>query len=222
MIATRGFALIALWCASAAAAPPTVEAVPGTPVTAASPGSATPVLGRFFFTPAQREAIDHSRHSTTTVVEESKQKPLLPPAPAYVTLNGVVRRSDGVTTIWLNERELDGRRTAEGLEVSAPKRRPGSGNITLRVPQAGRTVDLRVGQQLEVNTGTIRERYQVTPPPESTGTANPAEGSMVSNGSASKPSARKPARERELLHELLREIDGPSAERPEAPAAAKG
>jgi hypothetical protein len=170
-----------------------------------------------FFTPAERAALDELRRRPVAVT--APQSTALPPAPERVTLDGVVRRSDGTTTVWLNNRLLEGKRTAEGLEVLEPKRTRGAGRITVRVPQAGRSVDLRVGQQLEVTTGEIKERYQLTP---TAAVAAPEAAAPIPETSATKPTLRRPAKERELLRELLHEIEGPAADRPDPPAAGKG
>jgi hypothetical protein len=169
-----------------------------------------------FFTPAERAALDELRRRPVSVAAP-ESKPL-PPAPEYVTLDGVVRRSDGTTTVWLNNRLLEGKRTAEGLEVTEPKRTRGTGRITVRVPQVGRSVDMRVGQQLEVTSGEIKERYQLTP---TAAEPAPEAAAPVPGTSATKPTLRRPAKERELLHELLREIEGFAADRPDPPAAGK-
>lgn len=221
MIASRVFFVFSVFCNSALGAEspgPTAAPAPASAPVAQSTAPA-PTLGRLFFTPAQRAALDEARRRPPAAARLEARP--LPPAPGYVTLNGVVRRSDGTTTIWLNNRTLDGRRTAEGLEVSQSKRAPGPGNVTVRVPQAGRTVDMRVGQQLEVTSGKVQESYQIAPRAEAPAAGTPAAGTETPS-STSKPAPRRPAREREMLRELLREIDGPPADRTESPPANKG
>lgn len=205
-------------CGSAFSAQPPVPSAAPVQSTAVQTqqSTATLPLGRMFFTPAERAALDESRRRPVAVAAP-ESKPL-PPAPEYVTLDGVVRRSDGTTTVWLNNRLLEGKRTAEGLEVTAPKHTP-AGRVTVRVPQAGRSVDLRVGQQLEVTSGKIKERYQLTP---TAAVAAPEAAAPMPETSATKPTLRRPAKERELLRELLREIEGHADDRPDPPAAGKG
>jgi hypothetical protein len=178
------------------------------------------VLGRLFFSPGERAGLDEARRRPAAPVAAAPAKaPALPPAPDYVTLNGVVRRSDGSTAIWLNNRMVDGKRTSDGLEVTTSKR-PGAANV--RVPQAGRSVDLRVGQQLDVTSGKVRERYRVVAPVDSAAAgedvASPEAASARPRGA---PPTRRPAREREL-RELLRDLDSAPVERQPPPAEAKG
>jgi hypothetical protein len=173
-----------------------------------------------FFSPAERTQIDESRRRPS-VVAAAEPKPL-PPAPEYVTLNGVVRRSDGTTSIWINNRMLVGRRTSEGLEVNDSKRAPGAANVTVRVPQAGRSVDMRVGQQLEVTSGKVQERYQLAPATEPAAPSAAAPSSADTARSPMKPAPRRASKDRDMLRELLRDMEGPSAERAAPPAAPKG
>jgi hypothetical protein len=193
----------------APAQPPAVQAPQAVPMATA--------LGRLFFSPQERATIDEMRRRPVAVAAPAG-KPL-PPAPEYVMLNGVVRRSDGSTSIWLNDRMLQGRRTADGLEVTESKRTPG--NVTVKVPQAGRSVDLRVGQQLDVTSGKVQERYQVaprTPPP----TASRESAGSESASLAPKPAPlRRSSREREL-RDLIRDIESAPPERQEPAADARG
>src|SRR5690606_26085592 len=87
------------------------------------------------------------------------EAPAAPPTPHYVTLNGVVRRSDGTTTVWLNNKPVTGPRSEEGLVVT-PSGRGGAGNVTVQVPQTGRRIDLKVGQQVEIRSGQVQEAYE--------------------------------------------------------------
>lgn len=54
---------------------------------------AAPSLGRLFLSPEQRTELD-------------RQLSPLPPEPAIITFDGIVRRSSGGTTIWLNRQPL--------------------------------------------------------------------------------------------------------------------
>jgi hypothetical protein len=97
----------------------------------------------------------------------------------------------------------------------SPKRAPG--NVVVHVPQTGRSVELRVGQQLEVNSGKVQEGYRAPP-----AAAAPAPAAASEPDESALRSARRPGRERELLRDLLREIEGPAPERTEQPAPSKG
>lgn len=210
-------------------APPVpVPSVPGAqnPAMQAPQAAPAPNLGRLFFTPSERATLDEMRRRPVPVAVE--EKPLAPPAPEYVTLNGVVRRSDGTTTVWLNNKVVQGQKSSEGLIVTPP-RSTAPGNVTVVVPQSGRRVDLKVGQQLEVTSGKVQEPYRNQRPDSAAAGAATADTAQPATAAAppERPSARRPSRERELLRDLLREIDGPPAgsERsdsaPAAPAPAR-
>ena len=183
---------------------------PAPPVPAAA--AATPTLGRLFFSAEERAALDEARRRPAAAVAAPAEKSL-PPGPEYVTLNGVVRRSDGSTAVWLNNRMIEGKRTYDGLEVTDSKRAPGPANVTVKVPQAGRSVDLRVGQELDVISGKVQERYRLAPPE-----AAAASGETRTPRTTEKtPPVRRPSRERDQ-----RDLETPQAEQPQPPAEAKG
>ena len=138
-----------------------------------TPGVAQePSLGRLFLTPEQRTALDNARRNriraealaATTV----HKKPKIPPARS-VTINGIVSRSDGESTIWVNGRPTEGQ-TQDGMRVTIS---PGSqSSVELREPEKGRRVRLKVGQSADLISGRIQESYEerripVAPPPTS-------------------------------------------------------
>jgi hypothetical protein len=208
--------LILMGCMQAAgmcAAQP-VPGMPAAPATAAvpAPHAAEPAaMGRLFFTPAQRAALDELRRRPQAVAQQGDRAPL-PPAPEYVTLNGVVRRSDGVTTVWLNDKPVRGRQSDDGLRIVPSKRAGPPSGITVVVPQTGRAVDLKVGQQLEVNSGEVKERYRMPPRPGG-GAETPATAS--GQEATSTLAQRRANRERETLRDLLREIESPAGAAPD-------
>ena len=118
-------------------------------------------FGRLFFTPEQRAALDNFRklnvQSGAVVIEEDRDRDLVvpPSAPENVSVNGVVRRSDGRNTVWINNRAVAGRE-AGGIVVAPGKT---DNRVNLTVQQSGRSFDLKVGQTAEILSGTIDEGY---------------------------------------------------------------
>ena len=203
-----------------AGAPPTPP-VPQPDIQAAA-GPEIPELGRLFFSPAERARLDELRRRPSapqSPVAAAKSEPApLPPPPQYVTLNGVVRRSDGSTTVWLNNKPVRGGKTDEGVMV-VPSGRGTPGNVTVRVPQTGRSVDLKVGQQLEVQSGQVQETYRA----QRAAVAAATTAAAPANTAAEEPPApasapRRSSRERDLMRDLLREIDGPDASAKPSPS----
>jgi hypothetical protein len=101
-------------------------------------------LGRLFFTPEQRQALDARRRA---------RLPDRPSAPVVTSpttkLNGYVSRDNGKSTVWVN---------GEALPESAPEapRIGGSGRVTVNVESGGRT-SLRPGETLDRGTGEVRD-----------------------------------------------------------------
>lgn len=169
----------------------------------AEPVAAAELLGRLFFTPPQRASLDvaRSQKSRTTLSAEKEEAA---PVPEVVTYGGMVRRSDGKTTVWINNRAIHDKDAAAGRSM-VNQVRP-DGGIALQVPQTGRSVDLKVGQSVELLSGSIEEGYSrraTAPKPE------PQPAAKAETGAA----APKPKPER------AGERPGRRRDEPEEPAA---
>ena len=141
------------------------------------PGAlAQDTLGRLFFTPQQRASLDAAREKAVQPqprpAESQTPAPVAKaPPPKVMTLNGIVRRSDGGTTVWVNDRAMHG--SFGDVDVAG-----GAGSraaVTVRLPSRGRHVRLKVGQTVDATTGAVEEGYRrpprqpiaaVQPPPE--------------------------------------------------------
>ena len=64
----------------------------------AAPAVGKPLPGRLFYTPAQRVMLNDARSHKVTALQQSSA----PPESAPVSLDGVLTRSDGVATHWVN------------------------------------------------------------------------------------------------------------------------
>lgn len=117
-------------------------------------GIADEPFGRLFFTPAQRNALDAGKQVRT------RKAPSTPAmrGPREVTLNGVVTRSDGESTVWVNGTTLDKRNS--GVSARAISTDPAAAE--LRVTGARNSVRMRVGQHLDTSNGSVGERYAQT------------------------------------------------------------
>lgn len=178
-------------------------------------------LGRLFFTPAQRATLDNMREKNIGTETAGVKEPA-PPLPQNVTLDGIVRRSDGKNTVWLNSRAVTAPKAGD-IGVSTGKN---DNRVRLSVPESGRSIDLKVGQTAEIVSGTIAENYarraplpqpETKPEPDAKvipdakaapGADNTASGAAkvpspaasppaASEGSARYPSARARARDAE-------------------------
>ncbi len=109
-------------------------------------------MGRLFFTPEQRVLLDSARGQKVKIEERMEE-----PAPEIISLSGVVKRDDGHTTVWLNNRAVSDRQTAGGISIHPQG--SASDPVLFAIPQADRVVTLRVGQNLDVTTGQVVEPY---------------------------------------------------------------
>ena len=139
---------------------------------AAAARAGEPSLGRLFFTPAQRLALEEARRKNVRAEVQAEEKPKAPPV-RNVSVTGVVRRSDGESTVWVNGKPVDGA-TDDGLKVRITAGQQAA--VIVQDPAQGRTVRLKVGQRADVLTGHIQESYehrQAAPPPEPPTEATP-------------------------------------------------
>jgi len=148
-------------------------------------------FGRMFFTPAQRAALDSFRKMNirgAIAVEVERDQDLVVPstAPERMSVNGIVRRSDGKNSVWINNRAVDAGQPG-GVEVAPGKN---DNRVKLTAPQSGRSFELKVGQTVEVLSGTIEEGYArraaARPEPE------PADKPAATSAAMPKPQAAKP------------------------------
>lgn len=112
-------------------------------------------LGRLFFTPAQRAQLDTARSQKSRAMLPSDEE--VAPLPETITYSGMVRRNDGKSTVWLNNRAINDRQPTEGVPAVGHVRP--DGRIILEPPQGGAKTELKVGQSLEIVSGTIEEPY---------------------------------------------------------------
>lgn len=133
-----------------------------------------PPLGRVFFAPAERQALDAARDGSVTTAAAAGS--------GTVTVDGVVRRSTGADVVWVN-----GSAGADAVR-SAPDRR-----ATVVVEAAGRRVRLKPGQAFDPATGRVRDCVGCRRPPppasepDNAGTAGNEPASGAAGGTASDP-----------------------------------
>ncbi len=185
----------------------------------APPAFAAEPIGRLFFTPDQRASLDAARdkrtRTTLSTEETTEKKAPPPPGSEVVTYGGMVRRSDGKTTVWLNNRALNEKDTVAGPMVG--RVRP-DGSVTLQSPQSGRNLSLKVGERAELVSGRIEEGYSRSPAPKPAARVEAAPAGKPGAAPAAKPAPevaasaaeadrKKDEREQQLkLEDSLREL----------------
>ncbi|MDO8891050.1 MAG: hypothetical protein Q7V00_04325 [Sulfurimicrobium sp.] len=148
------------------------------------PGYADEALGRLFYTPEQRARMDVARqHERSIRLDEEESAP----PSANILLNGVITRSDGKSTVWINNR------LQNAATQSAIVRK--GGEVRVVTPGAKRTVPLKVGQSIDMTSGEVEEVYRRAPallskdqPPDA---ASPSAAKQV-NAAEKRPSRAEP------------------------------
>ena len=119
-------------------------------------------IGRIFYTPEQREQLNTLRSQKTVAIQVRDE-----PVPEFVTYKGIVRRSDGKATVWVNNEALSEAELRDKQSIVGRVDR--NGQILLQTPQAATgQLQLKVGQSAELLSGRIDEPYAVqrTSPPQ--------------------------------------------------------
>ena len=101
---------------------------------------ATPALGRLFFTAEQRQMLDRQRQFNVTEVVA---------ADPTLTIEGVVTRSSGKRTVWINGVAQSA--TPDGAGVVSPKR-DDPGQVVVQA-SGGKPVKARVGDSVDRHSG---------------------------------------------------------------------
>lgn len=131
-----------------------------------APGaSGAETLGRLFFTPAQRSELDAGKRLSAS---PAASRPAAPRGPGSITLSGVVRRSDGEYTVWVNGRAV-GKGGPSGVSAAPSTKHRSAARVNVR--GTSNPVELRVGQQLRRSTGKIVETYQTSSAPNTSAAA---------------------------------------------------
>ena len=113
-----------------------------------APQAAAQQLGRLFFTPEQRDALDARRRARLP------DKPAaLAPSPT-TRIDGSVRRSSGRSTVFVDGEALPENAQPEGLQL---RRGADPSRITVIVGEDGRRIEMRVGETLDRATGEVKD-----------------------------------------------------------------
>lgn len=135
-------------------------------------------LGRLFFTPAQRTTLDAGKQ-----LDLPKKAGPTVRGPRSVTVNGIVTRSDGESTVWVNGAPAESRRPG-----AAPISAKPSGTAGARVRVLDSESKLRVGQTLDRRTGKVTEAYESKPaPPEPSAPSREAAAAQPSGHADAQP-----------------------------------
>jgi len=123
-------------------------------------------FGRLFSSQAERKKLDILRQNQKLIVASPQQNTRLEPVadalPEPITLQGYVKRSDGSTTLWINNKTVQENTTQDDVEIGRlskqkPPAKSGSDSLNVRIPVTGKNVRLKPGQVYEPETNRIVE-----------------------------------------------------------------
>ncbi|GHE29929.1 hypothetical protein ACFOED_07080 [Vulcaniibacterium thermophilum] len=116
--------------------------------------AATP-LGRLFYTPEQRQALAAARAGGAKATADAPTAATpAPAAPRVLALTGIVERPGQASVAWINGQPVEDGATLHGYRVRIAPR-----GVRL-VPARGAARTLAVGQTLDLDAGTVRDRLE--------------------------------------------------------------
>jgi len=106
-------------------------------------------LGRLFFTPEQRDALDARRRARIP------DRPAAVAASPTTRIDGQVTRSGRNSTVWVNGQPYAEGEDAGGVRVYPGRADPGS--VAVKVGESKRRIGLKVGETLDRGNGEVRD-----------------------------------------------------------------
>ena len=103
-------------------------------------------FGRLFNTPEERAALDRLRENNG-VADKA-------PAVEQIELNGVVKRSGGKFTAWINQKAQNENQNPQGILVLGKTLDPSSAALLL---SSGKKVELKAGQTYDTVSGKVED-----------------------------------------------------------------
>ena len=100
-------------------------------------------LGRLFFTPERRQQLDHQRQFN---VREHAVR-----VDPTLTIDGIVTRSSGKRTVWVNGVAAEENDTSAGIHVIPERKNPG--HVVVQSGESSSPASARVGDTLSRDTG---------------------------------------------------------------------
>ena len=114
-----------------------------------APARGAEPLGRLFFTPEQRAALDARRRARVP------DRPAAATVASPVTrIDGYVKRSRGPSTVWMNGESLS-EGSPEAPRIESPAH--GEGAVSISVGEGGRRVRLKPGESLDRGNGEVKD-----------------------------------------------------------------
>lgn len=132
-------------------------------------------FGRLFSKPNERNNLNILRQNQKLKVinTQEAQQPeiILNPEPARlpepITMQGYVKRSDGATTLWINNKAVQENSTVDKVKIGKLNQRGFSGKgastegVDVKIPANGKHIRLKAGQMYEPDNNKVYEMQVV-------------------------------------------------------------
>lgn len=126
-------------------------------------------FGRLFSNPSERKNLDVMRQNQKLKVitpqdlqqqESESSEPAELPEP--ITMQGYVKRSDGATTLWINNKAVQENSIVDDVRIGrlhkqAGTAQTGTDNLNVQIPANGKNIHLKAGQVYVPETNQIKE-----------------------------------------------------------------
>lgn len=126
-------------------------------------------FGRLFSRPNERKNLDILRQNQKLKVatpqdalqSESTVDAAPPELPDPITMQGYVKRSDGSSTLWINNKAVQEDSAVDDVQIGRLNKRAssvaGSDSLNVNIPATGKHIHLKAGQVYEPETNKIKE-----------------------------------------------------------------
>ena len=104
-------------------------------------------IGRLFYSPDERAMLDQMRNSNGGKTASPTEQ---------FTLNGIVRRSSGRNTTWINQLPQRENEAPQGIAVQQGAASKPSAQLLL---PSGKRINLKAGQTFDATKGKVHENY---------------------------------------------------------------
>lgn len=139
-------------------------------------------FGRFYTTPKQRERLDQARSSEPqeitvvplieTNLQQHSSADAAQTGSSSITLDGIVYRSDGKNTAWIN-RSSTNEGNLETQYTKVAEKDVGANEVKITLPDNETSIQMKVGQEYDVNSKQIHDHMK---DPVISPSAAPADG----------------------------------------------
>lgn len=117
--------------------------------------NAADAIGRLFFSPEQRAQLDTLRVRKVAATQVKDEPP-----PEFVVYGGIVRRDDGRTTVWVNNKALSEKDIRDTTSLIGRVERDGRILVQTSTQNSSTPqLKLKVGQSAELLSGRVREPF---------------------------------------------------------------